>query len=86
LSNIPPNIKNEELYRAYLSLLKRVINNHQSLIIDLWKIKESRNTLAYDPSLRFFRTSITKDSSVQDASLNGLWVEDDILLHRIIIL
>jgi len=49
LTNIPRNIKNPEIYIAYLNLLKKVIADNDHHLNNIWKLKKSRLNFDYNP-------------------------------------
>jgi hypothetical protein len=84
----PMDIKNNDLYNAYYSLLNKVITSYQSIFSQILRLKEARKTLTYNPSLKYYLTPIiplSEDSAHYfDAQIVEHNIKEDISLYNII--
>lgn len=82
------NIRNNDLYNAYYSLLNKVITSYQSIFAEILRLKEARKTLTYNPSLKYYLTPIIpppEDSAhFFDAQIVEHNIKEDIALYNII--
>lgn len=79
-----PNIKNPEIYTAYLNLLKKVLADNEHHFSKIWKLKQSRDSLDYNPYLKSFAADLPDEDSILDGYIRDIWIKNDILLQRII--
>jgi len=84
MSDIPDNIKNHPLYTVYLSFLEKVVTSYDSLLNEIWQLKKSRETLAYDPYLQSLKADLIRSGNTEDLRLEEQYINDDISLNRIV--
>jgi hypothetical protein len=84
LANIPPNIRNIDLYDAYLKLIKKIITDYDQFFTELWKLKESNENFSYNPLYKSFKDNSSYSNIRLDPTLRLILSQNDLLSYNLI--
>jgi hypothetical protein len=88
MSKTSTSFINPNLYNAYYSLFNKVLTSYHHVFEETLRLKESRKTLTYNPSLKYYlkpNIPLSEDTArFFDAQVNEHSIKEDIALFNIV--